>query len=148
MRNRRAVFDRFDVQASRLQRRDSAFSPRSRTFDSHFDILDAEFHRSFGRLLGRTLTGERCTLATSLELAGPSTRPAQRIATRVSDRDDRIVECRFDMSDRDRDVTTRFSFLTFCHSESLYVEFLYLISIGIRFLSRDSLSRDSAIADL
>src|SRR5579862_8630396 len=50
------------------------------------------------------LRGERRSLSAALEVHVAGTRPAQRVARRIGDRDDGVVEGRMDMRDSHRNV--------------------------------------------
>ena len=117
MRDRRAVFHRLHVETRRLQSRDGAFATRPRTVDANVNVFDAKLERLLGSLLGGTLSCKGCALTASLETAGTSTGPAERIALRIGDRHRCVVEGCFDKSNRNRHVTSLSTFLGFSHSE-------------------------------
>lgn len=104
MRNGSRVFDLLDRNPCRLQSGDSGLATRSRPLYPNFDFLDSEFGGFLSSLLGCHLTGKRCALSGALKAARPSTCPAQRISTRVGDRDMGVVERRFDERDRRRHI--------------------------------------------
>src|SRR5882672_1093703 len=100
VRQRRHVFDHADVQAGRLQRADRALPARAGSLDLHLDLADAELLRLLRRALGRLLRRERGRLPRALVADRPGRRPAQRVAARIGDRDDRVVERGLDVADR------------------------------------------------
>ena len=106
VRDRRAVFQRFDVQAGSLNGRYRTFSSRARTFDANVYVLDAKLHRLFRSLLSGTLSGKRRAFSTALEAARPCAGPAKRIALGVGYRYGRVVKRRANVRDRYRYVAT------------------------------------------
>ncbi len=114
MRNRRAIFDGFDVQSTGLQAGDSAFAAAAWTAHLNVDFFHAEFQGLFGHLLCRTLSGKRRALATSFETASSGASPAERFAFVVGDRHGRVVKAGVDMSNPKRHAPSNTSFLAGC----------------------------------
>src|SRR5262245_24460798 len=110
VRQRRDVFDRFDGQASSLERRDGAFAATTRAVHANFDFLHAEFRSLLGTLLRGHLPGKRRAFARALETSRAGAGPAQGVTFRVRDRDRRIVERRADVGDAYCYITPRFPF--------------------------------------
>ena len=106
MGNGSCVFDLLDRNACSLQGSDRRLATRSRPLDPNLDLLDAKLRGFFGRLLGCHLTGKRCALSRTLEVTCSGTSPAKSISTGVGDRHMRIVEGRFDESDRTGDISS------------------------------------------
>lgn len=106
MGNGSCVFDLLDGNACSLQSGDRRLAARSRTFDPNLDLLDAKLRCLFGCLLSGHLTGKRRALSRTLEVARSGTCPAKGISTGVGDRHMRIVEGRFDESDRTGDISS------------------------------------------
>jgi hypothetical protein len=97
MGNRCAIFNRLDIQTSRLERCNRTFSSTARSFDANVDLFDAELKCLVGCLLGGTLTGKRRAFSTSFETAGSRTGPTKRFAFGVSDGHGCVVKSRFDV---------------------------------------------------
>ena len=106
MGNRRAVFNRLDVQASRLQRSDRTFTTAARTFDADVDFLHPEFDCLFRSLLSRHLARKGSAFATALKVAGPSAGPTQCFTLSVRNGDRCIVERRIDVRHSMSDIAT------------------------------------------
>ena len=99
MWNRRAIFDRLDVQPGSLQGGDGAFATASRTFHADFYFFDAKLHRLFGGGLSGTLSGKRRALSATFKAASASARPTKSLTFGVRDGHRGVVECRLDVSD-------------------------------------------------
>ena len=116
MWNRRAVFDRLDVQASGLQSCDRTFATAAWAFDPHVDFFDTKLDRLVSGLLSGALTGKGCALSATLKTTGSCTGPTKRLAFGVSDGDGRVVERRLDVSHAVSHVSTDSSFFVcLCH---------------------------------
>ena len=97
MRDRRYVFDHADLKTCRLQCTDSGFTACARALNIDFYALHAMLHSNLSRGLRSGLCCERRGLSgtTETELAGAC--PGYRIALRISDGYDRVVEGGLDM---------------------------------------------------
>lgn len=115
MRQRCHILDCLDHQASGLKGRNSGFSPRTGAFDPDLDLFQAKLRRFVGSCFRCSLRGKRRTLAAPLEANRPGRGEAKRVAVRVGDRDDRVIERRFDMSNAPADVSSCLAFLTLGH---------------------------------
>ena len=104
MRQGRDVFDALDVHARSRERGDSTHAATARPTDPNFEVLDPELCSLFRSLLGGALASERRSLTTPLEAAGATAGPAERIATRIGDRDRRVVETGVDKGDSSRNA--------------------------------------------
>ena len=111
MRDGRTVFDRFDVQSSRLQGGDGTFSATAWTFDTNVNFFHPELDGFLCGLLGRHLTCKRCALTTSFEVAGSGARPTERFALGVGDRYRGVVECCIDVCHAVGDISPYSLFL-------------------------------------
>ena len=67
VRNRRAIFDGGDLQASGVKGSDGALATRTRALDAHFHFLHAKTTRLAGGLLARAARRKRRALAGALE---------------------------------------------------------------------------------
>lgn len=103
------ILDRFDCQAGGLKRGNGAFTSAARSLDLDIHFFHARLDGFFGRLLCGRLTGKGGTFSAALETAGAGSRPTERIALCIRNRDGRIVKARLDVSDPDRYATTCFS---------------------------------------
>lgn len=106
VRNRRDVFDQFDVQARGLQRRDRTFASAAGTLDANFDVTHPELLCLFGGLLCRTLAGKRRAFSRAFETARSRRCPAQGVALGVGDRHGGVVEGRIDVRNARIDIAT------------------------------------------
>ena len=113
MRKRRAIFDRLDFQAGRLQGRDGAFASSTWSLDFNVNFLNAKLSCLFGCLLRGTLARKRCTLTTSFEAACSRSRPTQGITLDVGDRDLGVIERCCDIRDPGRHIAASSSFFGF-----------------------------------
>src|SRR6185436_12434274 len=104
VRDRRDVGDVGDLQAAGVQRADRGLAAGAGALDAHFHHLHAVFLRDRAGLLGGDLRGERRALARAAETAAARSRPRERVALAIGDRDDRVVERRVHVRDRVRDV--------------------------------------------
>src|SRR5687767_15158749 len=100
VRQRGHVFDGAHVEARRLERADGAFTARAGALDLHLELADAELGGLLGARLGGLLGGERRRLARPLVPDRARRGPAEGLAARVGDRDDRVVEAGLDVADR------------------------------------------------
>ena len=64
------------------------------------------------------LSGERCTLTAALEPRCSRRSPAQDIAIDVGDRHEGVVECRFDVRNTPRHITTNLLLFSLPHDDS------------------------------
>lgn len=115
VRDWRAIFNRFDIQPSGLQRGNRAFATAAGSSHLDLDVFHAEFDCLLGRLLRSQLAGKRRTLSTSFETARARAGPTESIAFCVGDGDLSIVERRIDVHDAVRNVASNFFLLAFCH---------------------------------
>ncbi len=116
MWNRRAIFDRLDVQTGGLKRRDRTFAATAWAFDANVDFLDTKLDRFVSRLLSCTLAGKWCAFSTAFETTGSRTGPTKRFAFGVSDRDGRVVKSRLNVSHSVGHVSSDSSFFVcLCH---------------------------------
>src|SRR5690242_12394509 len=99
VRDRRHVDDVGDLVAGVVERTHGRLAARTRTLDAHFQRLHAVVERGLARLFGGDLRGERGGLARTAEARAARSRPRQRIALAIGDRDDGVVEGSVDMRD-------------------------------------------------
>src|SRR5690606_27931494 len=104
MRNRRAVGDRRDLQATGSQRAHGHLPAGARPGDDDLNLTHAVLHRLARGALGCYLGRIRRALARATEARAASARPGNSIALRVSERHDRVVERRLDIRSPARDV--------------------------------------------
>src|SRR6476619_6257848 len=104
VRLRRHIADRAHLEAGGLERTDRGLAARARTLDEDVDLLQAVLLRLAGGVLGSHLRRERRGLARALEAHVAGGRPADHVALRVGDRDDRVVERALDVGLAHRDV--------------------------------------------
>src|SRR6185295_4877947 len=107
VRQRGDVLDGADVEARRLQGPDGALAAGAGALDLHLELAHAELGRLLRARLGGLLRGERRRLARPLVPDRPGRGPAEGLAARVGDRDDRVVEARLDVADGARDELLR-----------------------------------------
>ncbi len=106
MWERRNIFNGSDCDPGSLQSRDGTLTSGSRSLDFDFHFPNAEFGRTFGTRFGSPLGRKGRALAASLESGCPGRCPTQHFTIRIGNRHNRVVERRFDMRDRARDVAT------------------------------------------
>lgn len=111
VRNRGAIFYRFDIQSRTLKSCNCTFATTSGAFDSNVDLLDTKLDCLFSSLLSSHLTSEGCALSRSFESTGSSTRPTQSFTLRVGDRHGCIVKRRLDVSHAIGHITSNSFFL-------------------------------------
>ena len=104
VRQRSDVFDALDVHARSRECGDCTLATTARPTDPNFEILDSELRSLFRSLLGSALAGERRPLTTPLEAASATAGPAERITTRIGDRDCCVVETGVDECDSSRNA--------------------------------------------
>src|ERR1700744_6434973 len=100
----RDVGNRADLQASGLQRSDGGLAAGARTLHEDVDLAQAVLLSLASRTLGGHLRRERRGLTRSLESDVAGGRPAEDVALRVGDGDDRVVERALDVRVTVRDV--------------------------------------------
>src|SRR5215203_5426477 len=93
----RDVGDGAHLEAHRSERADRGLPSRAGSLDEDVDPLHAVLHRTSARGLGRHLGGIRGRLARSFEADRTGGSPSDHRARRVGDRDDGVVERRFDV---------------------------------------------------
>ena len=98
MRDGGYVFDGLHHQSLLLQSGDGTFPTAAGAVDLDIDLPHAEFHRFFGGFFGCHLTGKGRTFPASLEFAGSAGRPAKGVSFGVRNRNGRVVEGCFDVS--------------------------------------------------
>src|SRR6266516_2571764 len=104
VRLRRDVRDRADLETGSLQRADRGLAARARSLDEDVDLAQTVLLGLAGGTLGGHLRRERRRLARTLETDVAGGRPADHVAHRVGDRDDRVVESALDVRVSVRDV--------------------------------------------
>src|SRR5579875_2722721 len=109
VRLRGDIGDRADLEPGRLQRPDRGLATRARALDEHVDLLQAVLLGLARRVLGSHLGGERRRLARALEAHVAGRGPADHVAHRVGDRDDRVVERALDVGLAHGDVLLLFA---------------------------------------
>src|SRR5439155_5755227 len=77
---------------------------RAQALHHHVDFLQAVLHALARGAVGRHLRGERRRLSRALEARAAGRLPRDDVALAVGQRDDRVVEARFDVGDADGDV--------------------------------------------
>src|ERR1022692_1153362 len=100
MGNRRHIFNVSYLQTAAIQGTHRGFAARSRTHDADFDVLHAMLLRRRARPLGGHLRRERRRFARTAKAAAARSRPGQRIALAVGNRNDGVVEGGMHMRDR------------------------------------------------
>ena len=115
---RRDIFNGPDHDTRRLESCDRTFTARARALDLDLHFLHPELRGTFRTGFGSTLSGKRGALSASLETDSSSRSPTQHVTVRISDRHDRVVERRLDMSDSPSDVSANLTFFHFCHDET------------------------------
>ena len=98
MRNRRKIMNGAYLKAGGLKRADRGLASCARPLHKNLDFLHSVLDGFLRRLLGSDLRGKRSGFFGSLKTRGAGRRPANRIALRVRDRHDRVVEAREDVS--------------------------------------------------
>jgi hypothetical protein len=116
MRDRRAIFNRFDGQSGSLQSRYRTFSATAWSFDLHIDFFDTKFRCLLGALLSSTLSSKGRTLSASLESTGSSTCPTKRFAFGIRDGHRSVIESRLNMGYPVGYIPSYFPFLYICHN--------------------------------
>src|SRR5829696_3139762 len=104
VRLRGDVLDGADLQAGRLQGTDRGLPAGAGALDEHVDLAHAVLGSLARGVLGGHLGGERGGLARALEADMAGGGPADHVAHRVGDRDDRVVEGALDVRVPVRDV--------------------------------------------
>ncbi|KFM83875.1 hypothetical protein DJ90_5615 [Paenibacillus macerans] len=97
MRNRSHVFNHVYFKTCRLQRADSGFTAGARTFDHNFNSLHAMLHSRFCSRFRGHLRGKRRRLTGAFETEITGACPRDRVAVRIRNGNDRIVEGGADM---------------------------------------------------
>src|SRR3712207_1999207 len=97
MRDRRDIRNCSHREPRRLKRANRRLTPRSRALDKYLDLPHAVVQRLACRSFGSYLRSVGCALAGATESMRARARPADDIAYRIGDRDDRVVECRLDI---------------------------------------------------
>ena len=115
MRDRGNVLDKFDKNASGLERGNSTLSPRSWSIYMDTNFLYAKFRRFFRCLLRRTLASKRRTLSASLKPTRTGACPTERVAFCICDGHSGVIKGRTDVSNGDGDVSSRSTFLSLGH---------------------------------
>ena len=115
VRDRRAVFDGFNVQTGGLQGSNGALATTSWALDANFDFFNAKLHGFFGGCLGGTLAREGSAFPAAFESTSTGTGPAKRFAFGVSDSYGRVVEGRLNVSNAVGHISTDATFLCFSH---------------------------------
>ena len=92
MRNRRDVLNRADIEAGGGQSTHRRLASRTRTAHPHVHTAHAVIARLVGGVGGSLLRRKRRTLARSAEAQRTRTLPRHRIAVRIGDGDDGVVE--------------------------------------------------------
>src|SRR5690242_15904386 len=91
------IRDRADLEAGCLQGADRGLTSRARALDEDIDLLQAVLLRLAGGVLGSHLRRERRRLARALEADVAGRGPADHVALRIGDRNDRVVEGALDV---------------------------------------------------
>src|SRR5690606_9614492 len=99
VRDGRHVDDVDDLVADVVQRTNGGLPTRTRALDAHFQRLHAVVEGGLAGLLRGDLGSERGRLARAAETRATRSRPRQRIALAVGDRDDGVVERSVDVGD-------------------------------------------------
>lgn len=115
MRNRSAIFDRFDVQTGGLKRRDGTFPTTTGAFDFDVNFTDTKLLGLLGGLLSRTLTSKRRAFTASFESARSGTGPAQGFPLGVRNGHRCVIEGCLNVSYAVGNITSDAFLLGFCH---------------------------------
>src|SRR5690606_14799541 len=99
VRDRRHVDDVGDLVADVVERAHGRLAARTRALDAHFQRLHAVVERGLAGLLGGDLGRVRGGLARAAEARPARSRPRQRVALAVGNRDDGVVEGRVHVGD-------------------------------------------------
>src|SRR5947209_5534004 len=99
VRNRRHVFDRFDVETTGCECTDGRLASCSRTFDLHVDRTNAMLLCKLRCILRSNLRRERSAFARAFEADASGARPRHDVPHRIADGDDGVVERRRNRSD-------------------------------------------------
>ena len=90
--HRRDVADAGHFEARSLERSNRSLTARARSSHEHFDPAKPVLLCNSAGFIGSDLGGKRRTLSAAFEVHVSGTRPAQCVARRIGDRDDRVVE--------------------------------------------------------
>lgn len=90
---------RGDLESGRLERADCRLTPRSRSPHQRFYSAKPHRNRLLGRVARYELRDETRALLRPLESDSAGTRPRDRVAFRVGQGDDGVVEARSDVRD-------------------------------------------------
>src|SRR5262245_1780100 len=115
VRERGDVFDRLDDQSGLLQGSHRGLAAGAGALELDLDLLQAELRGLAGGLLRGALGGEGRALAAALEANGAGRGVTQRVALRVGDRHDRVVERRLNVRDPAGHIATLLAFLALGH---------------------------------
>src|SRR5262249_13221260 len=99
VRERSHVLDCLDDQAGLLQGGDRRLAAGAGALQLDLDLLEAKLRGLAGRFFRGALGGERRALAAPLEADRAGRGVTERVALRVSDRDNRVVERRLNVRD-------------------------------------------------
>src|SRR5262245_48488238 len=97
MRDGRAIHDRGDLEAGRLQRADGGFAASARPAHEDADLAHAVLHRLLGGGIGSQAGGVRRALARALEAGRSGRAPGEHVAVGISDGHDGVVEAGLDV---------------------------------------------------
>ena len=94
----RNVLDHVDLKTCRLQRTDCGLTASAGTLNINFYNTHAVLHGSLGSLLRSHLSREGSALPGTAEAAAAGGSPGDRVAVKIGDRNERVVERGTDMS--------------------------------------------------
>src|SRR5690606_14265533 len=120
VRDRRGIADRSHADACLIDRTDRGFTSAARAFYPNLDFTHTGLESLPCDLSGRLLSGEGRALPRTAEAASTRRRLGYKIALRIGDRDQRIIERGRDMNDPDGNVLPLLLFKSlflwcFCH---------------------------------
>src|SRR5690554_1566503 len=104
VRDRRDVSDGRNGEAGRLQGPQRRLTPGARSANLYLKRTHAVFLGLAGAILCRNLGGKRSGLPGSLETLRTGRRPRNRVALRIGNGNQRIIECRINVCDARRNV--------------------------------------------
>ena len=140
MRNRRNILDNAQFETARHQSSNGGFASASGSFRVNIYTAHAHVLGNPGAIARRLCCGERGRFSRTLESFRSAAGPNQRVAVLVRYRDNRVVECRFDMRNAMRNLFPRLALsaslrFSFTHGSASEISFAGSFPLaGDRFL--------------
>ena len=119
MGNRRAVFNRLNIQACGLQRCNGTLASASRAFDFDINFLDTKLQSFFSSLLSGALTCKWRAFSAAFEAASSCTGPTQGFTLGVGNGDRRVVKGCLNMGHPVGHIASDAFLLCLCHGKNL-----------------------------